>query len=69
MIDWVNAFGILMQNTERNELTKASCINAFCITIQKLGFDYKSKKELEHAYNFFALFYSDSIDCRIKLDA
>jgi hypothetical protein len=68
MIDWVSAFGLLMRQVKREEQTKSSCVNAFCIAIQKLGFKYASQKSLEKSYNYFALFFSDSIDCRIMLD-
>ena len=68
MIDWVTAFGILMRQVKRGEQTKSSCVNAFCFTIQKLGFKYSSQKSLEKSYNYFALFFSDEFDCRITLD-
>jgi hypothetical protein len=68
MIDWVSAFGILMRKVKREEQTKSSCVNAFCIAIQKLGSKYASQKSLEKSYNYFALFYSNEIDCRIMLD-
>lgn len=67
MIDWVSAFGILMQYVERNEFEKANCVNVFCVTIEKCGFKYQSKTSLLRSYNFFALFYSDQIDCRINI--
>jgi hypothetical protein len=68
MIDWVTAFGILMRELKKEEMTKANCVNAFCVTIQKLSFKYASKKSLEKSYNYFALFYSEQVDCRIKLN-